>query len=154
MTENVSFNILCVAILIFAVAYSIARIELAVKRRREKRQAKAQDSGFVNGFTGTPIEQEPSFALFRTVGLQDKCPDCTGDGGFYQGPSGGISTNIYCCNPECRSAFNLAYFSSKAGTCERIGKQPIDRYPISEEEKARIRSKEATAKAINSMEAR
>lgn len=33
------------------------------------------------------------------------CPDCHGKG-FYEGPSGGMCTNIQCANPKCKSEFN------------------------------------------------
>lgn len=33
------------------------------------------------------------------------CPDCD-DKQIYEGPSGGMCTNICCANPFCRSAFN------------------------------------------------
>ena len=34
-----------------------------------------------------------------------KCPYCEGSE-FYEGPSGGLSTNILCANPSCRHWFN------------------------------------------------
>lgn len=33
------------------------------------------------------------------------CPDCH-FGGLTEGPSGGLSVNRYCVNPECGSRFN------------------------------------------------
>lgn len=47
------------------------------------------------------------------------CPDCGGDG-FYEGPSGGLSTNIKCANPECGSEFNV---TPMIGIADRIGKR-------------------------------
>jgi len=34
------------------------------------------------------------------------CPDC-GSEEMYEGPSGGMCTNVTCANPECGSKFNL-----------------------------------------------
>ena len=50
------------------------------------------------------------------------CPDC-GFTEFYEGPSGGMNTNICCANPLCRSAFNtcfsLGYFARIPNTVFR-----------------------------------
>lgn len=40
--------------------------------------------------------------LYRT----GECPYC-GSKEFYEGPSGGMSTNWYCANEECGAGFNL-----------------------------------------------
>ena len=39
---------------------------------------------------------------------ENSVPTCTYCGGteFYEGPSGGMATNILCANPECRHWFN------------------------------------------------
>jgi len=34
------------------------------------------------------------------------CPFCRGDQ-FYEGPQGGLSTNIFCANEACKAGFNL-----------------------------------------------
>jgi hypothetical protein len=38
--------------------------------------------------------------------LSKGCPDCGYDK-IYEGPQGGMCTNICCANPLCRSAFNV-----------------------------------------------
>lgn len=35
------------------------------------------------------------------------CPDCLSHE-FYEGPSGGLSTNMYCANADCGANFNTA----------------------------------------------
>jgi hypothetical protein len=74
------------------------------------------------------VTDTPEGKLFETVGLQDTCPDC-GSKGFYVGPSGGMSTNIFCVNRACRSGFNITYFDQSNGTVDRIGQGDINRYP-------------------------
>lgn len=63
--------------------------------------------------------------LYRAIS-RSVCPDCGDTRGFYQGPSGGLSTNIFCMNRECRSGFNV---TPVIGTAERIGRLDLDRYP-------------------------
>jgi hypothetical protein len=53
--------------------------------------------------SGIPVSQTEGGKLFRTI-MRDICPDCKAKGGFYQGPQGGLSTNIFCRNRECRQA--------------------------------------------------
>ena len=43
------------------------------------------------------------------------CPDCGSDKGFHEGPSGGMSTNIYCAT--CGHRFNVTPVTR---TAERI----------------------------------
>lgn len=38
-----------------------------------------------------------------------RCTYC-GGGKFYEGPSGGLSTNVLCANPDCRHWFNHTPF--------------------------------------------
>lgn len=66
--------------------------------------------------------------LFYIVGMKNTCPDC-GSKGFYEGPSGGMSTNIFCRNRDCRSGFNLTPFSINQGLCDCISKWDKVRYP-------------------------
>lgn len=60
-------------------------------------------------------------SLFESVIGNNTCPDC-GHTGFFEGPSGGLSTNIFCTNKECRSGFNITAFSRTEGLCDRISK--------------------------------
>jgi len=48
----------------------------------------------------------PSQQGWRHTRIEE--PICTYCGGtkWYEGPSGGMSTNILCANPECRHWFN------------------------------------------------
>lgn len=67
---------------------------------------------------------------------RNRCPDC-GNFGFYVGPTGGLSQNIYCCNPFCRSAFNIGPMMMIA---QRIGKAPGNYYPPKVHIKAKFHS--------------
>ena len=68
---------------------------------------------------GTPVSQTEEGKLYAIIAT-DECPDCH-HLGFYAGPQGGMSQNIYCANGDCRSAFNI---TPMIGTAERIGKAP------------------------------
>jgi hypothetical protein len=47
---------------------------------------------------------EDEMQIIREKG-EDTCPDCT-TGPVVEGPSGGLSINRYCINPDCGSRFN------------------------------------------------
>lgn len=83
---------------------------------------------WVEGHTGTLVMETDEGKLYKIVGIDDTCPDCGGKG-FWAGPSGGMSQNIFCMNVDCRSGFNVTPFASGQGTCERISKGDIARYP-------------------------
>jgi hypothetical protein len=77
------------------------------------------------GFSGTPLSALPAGKLGASI-MNGVCPDCGSKAGFYEGPSGGMSTNIFCANPKCRQGFN---FTNMFGTghAERIHKmEPRD----------------------------
>lgn len=74
----------------------------------------------------TPVMYTEGGKLFAKI-ADGRCPDCNGKG-FYAGPSGGMSQNIYCQNRDCRSAFNVTQFTATEGTVERIGKKDIEWY--------------------------
>lgn len=93
-----------------------------------RHRAVKSERPFIKSSTGTPVMETEAGKLFASVGLANQCPDCKSHG-FYEGPSGGMSTNIFCTNRECRSGFNLTRFTSTQGTCERISQASIDRYP-------------------------
>jgi len=54
-----------------------------------------------------------------------KCTYCGGED-FYEGPSGGLSTNVLCANPECRHWFNDT----------PMGLEDLNRIESTDEEKA------------------
>ena len=83
---------------------------------------------WINGLTGQPVAESESGKLFKTVAINDECPDCHNHG-FYGGPEGGMSQNIFCMNRDCRSGFNVTPFGGSTGLCDRIGKGDIARYP-------------------------
>jgi hypothetical protein len=87
---------------------------------KTKEKAKARPM-VIEGFSGRPLS-EISQGKLGAIIQKNKCPDC-GSKGFYEGPSGGVSTNIYCTNPECRSAFNYTNIFGE-GHAERIGRAP------------------------------
>lgn len=53
--------------------------------------------------------------LFATI-AGSRCPDCGKKTDFYEGPSGGMSTNIFCA--QCGHGFNI---TPVIGIAERIG---------------------------------
>lgn len=55
----------------------------------------------------------------------NQCPDC-GNYGFHDGPRGGLSQNIFCANPHCRSGFNLG---PQLVIAQRIGQGRTCYYP-------------------------
>jgi hypothetical protein len=69
----------------------------------------------------TPLAETEAGILGKSL-AKNTCPDC-GRNGFYVGPSGDASTNIYCANSDCKAAFNFAYVFGE-GHAERIGKAP------------------------------
>lgn len=78
--------------------------------------------------TETPVEETVKGKLFEII-ASGKCPDCR-HRGFYEGPSGGMSTNIICANRDCRSKFNVTPMGllGGGGIAEPIGKQPAEWY--------------------------
>ena len=57
-------------------------------------------------FWDTRAPQQWGEVALEHVMLNGTCPDCQ-TGNFLEGPSGGMSTNVKCENPQCRSEFNL-----------------------------------------------
>lgn len=51
------------------------------------------------------------------IEMKKWCPDCHHCPQYYQGPSGGISTNVFCGN--CGQGYNI---TPMVETAERIGK--------------------------------
>jgi len=45
------------------------------------------------------------------------CPECGSTKGFLEGPSGGLSTNIFCANEACGAGFNI---TPVVGIAEKI----------------------------------
>lgn len=72
----------------------------------------------VNLKTGktTPVEETDQGKLFAII-ASGKCPDCGSTEGFYEGPSGGMSTNIFCANEACKKRFNI---TPMIGIAERV----------------------------------
>lgn len=72
----------------------------------------------VNLETGkqTPTKETPKGKLYDII-ASNECPDCGKHDGFYEGPSGGMSINIKCANPECKAKFNV---TPVIGIAERI----------------------------------
>lgn len=57
--------------------------------------------------------------------LHNRCPAC-GNYGFHDGPTGGMSLNIFCCNPHCRAGFNIGPMLILA---QRIPRGRLCHYP-------------------------
>ena len=71
------------------------------------------------GFTSLPED------AVRWMWKHSKCCYCK-KGDLYEGPSGGISTNYFCGNPDCNSRFNIASPSYGAPWGEFTGTCPDD----------------------------
>lgn len=82
---------------------------------------------WIEGFSGTPVSETEGGKLYALI-AKDECPDCHHHG-FYAGPEGGMSQNIFCMNRDCRSGFNITPLSHGEGLCERIHQGDINRYP-------------------------
>lgn len=63
------------------------------------------------------------------------CPYCK-ETKFFEGPSGGVSTNVLCANPECRHWFNYQSIFDKLEDLHRV--EPSDE----EKERGRIAAKQ------------
>lgn len=50
------------------------------------------------------------------------CPKCE-QRGFVIGPKGGLNINIECANLDCRTRFNVAFFSGRVQHAQRIPKR-------------------------------
>jgi hypothetical protein len=61
----------------------------------------------------TPVRKTEAGKLWKIIAT-NHCPDCNGEG-FYEGPSGGMSTNIECAT--CGRKFNVTPVTGRA---ERI----------------------------------
>jgi hypothetical protein len=65
--------------------------------------------------TQTPVKDTDSGKLWLKIAT-NHCPVCNHKG-FYQGPSGGMSTNIICAYELCQARFNV---TPVIGIAERI----------------------------------
>lgn len=95
--------------------------------RRERELISAQDQMIMGDLsTGEqkPVSQTNGGKLYRLI-AKGRCPDC-GNKGFWDGPEGGMSQNIFCQNARCRSGFNV---TQVLGIADRIGKGGDHYYP-------------------------
>ena len=66
------------------------------------------------------VRKEDERKAMESSILQDRCPDCGGEG-FYEGPAGGACQNIICRNEECGARFNVGpYIGGSFMVCERV----------------------------------
>src|SRR5690349_13378294 len=67
---------------------------------------------------------QQSAAIFSSGGFgrEPSMPKCTYCGGteFYEGPSGGMSTNVLCANSNCRHWFNWTPVLEKLDDLNRV----------------------------------
>lgn len=110
------------------VAIILAIGGCALLYRRKSRKS-GGDLTVIDENGSRPLGETDGGKLYAIVGGKNECPDCHGHG-FYEGPSGGMSTNIFCMNRACRAGFNVTSFGGGHGTCERIGTGDIQRYPL------------------------
>lgn len=107
-------NIAYLGLAIACVGFGIALFEY-LRTRKERKRTPQQ---------GVLVSETDEGKLYAELAA-DMCPDC-GHRGFYEGPSGGMSTNIFCMNPKCRSGFNVTPVVEIA---ERIHKGDLSMYP-------------------------
>lgn len=99
-------------VVIFFVLYLVGYFKVPEKYR---------SSGVViDGFSSKPLKDTPAGKLGASI-MKGVCPDCGSKEGFYRGPQGGISVNIFCADPKCRSGFNFTNMFGE-GHADRIGK--------------------------------
>lgn len=84
--------------------------------------------------TSLQLVSETDGGKMFTLVTKNVCPSCGSHSGFFAGPEGGISQNVFCANVECRAGFNI---TPMVGTCDKIGtKGDPERYPDSPERMA------------------
>lgn len=76
------------------------------------------ESVVVEGSSGIPLRDTPAGKLGASI-QNGVCPDCGSKEGFFKGPEGGMSINLFCSNPKCRSGFNYTNMFHE-GHAERI----------------------------------
>jgi hypothetical protein len=69
-----------------------------------------------------------SSALYSVLSMRICCPQCGAPYGFFKGPRGGMSQNIYCKNADCRQGFNVTALTPTEGIAERIGPADAEQY--------------------------
>lgn len=77
---------------------------------------KKERHNVVEGFSGQLLSEREEGKLGKKI-LQNICPDCGSKKGFYEGPSGGMSTNIFCS--ACGQGYNFTNIFGE-GHAERI----------------------------------
>lgn len=117
-------------VLIYVGVIFVAVVVDAFRSYREARARLRQRVAewTVIGLARHAAAQQDQGKLFQSVVVKDECPDCHGHG-FYEGPSGGMSVNIFCKNIRCRSGFNVTVFTAGTGIAERISKGNVGLYP-------------------------
>lgn len=71
----------------------------------------------------TYVNDTPEGRLYARI--LHECPACKSQIGFYAGPRGGISQNIFCKNEECRMSYNV---TPRVRWAEILGVANLDRY--------------------------
>jgi hypothetical protein len=75
-------------------------------------------SRVVEGFSGKPLSETEAGKIGAAI-MNGHCPDCGSKEGFWEGPQGGASVNIFCVT--CRQGFNFTNMFGE-GHAERIHK--------------------------------
>lgn len=98
-------------------------LERVERLQREELEPREGDLITHNMDTGeeVPTRTTDKGKLFTQITSTNKCPDC-GVEGFFEGPSGGMSTNIVCSNEADPHWFNITPMSydGQQGIAERI----------------------------------
>jgi hypothetical protein len=106
---------------VFAVI-ELFKLLVGPSRRKPYRQIGRTDTDsksiVMEGSSGVPLKDTPAGKLGASI-KKGVCPDCGSKEGFYLGPQGAISTNVFCANPKCCSGFNYTNMFHE-GHAERI----------------------------------
>jgi hypothetical protein len=60
--------------------------------------------------------------------LKSGCPSCCKSDGFYAGPRGGMSQNIFCMNALCRAEYLVTVVATGVGFATASGTADLRRY--------------------------
>lgn len=118
MNETSYLEIIATFIVIYAAFVFALFLALLIKAKMRKKEPPEMMTHNLRDGSVIPTKETDAGKLWATI-ASNRCPDC-GDGGggvFWEGPSGGMSTNIECINPNCKARFNV---TPLIGTAERI----------------------------------
>lgn len=102
---------LIIAVILGALAYGFARLTDRIAKGKSRPVAKPPRRDI-------PVEETDGGKLFRDI-MERGCLECGTRDDYVEGPSGGLSTNIFCA--RCGAGYNI---TPLVGIAERIGSNP------------------------------